>query len=289
MAFSQVGEYIDEISKIGAMVPIVVTHLKHQNPRIRYAALHCIGQISDDMTEDFQSEFGATVLPALIETLSDPVARVSAHCSSAITNFMDGAEEELVAPYIEALIAKLLPLIKDGISIQKENSVTAFASTAVAIKSQFDKYFNDSLDVLLGQLNTNGGPEYKQLRAQIIEGITLMSGSVSDEVFMAKSQQIIEAMVTIQTSNMDSKDPQRSYLLSAWQRICLKMKEGFTPYLPAILPNILAMASLKPEMGVDGQTGALDDVLNEIAPDSGEKKANTNIVNDDIEEKDSAI
>lgn len=43
MAFSQVGEYIDDISKIGAMVPIVVQHLEHPNPRIRYAALHCIG------------------------------------------------------------------------------------------------------------------------------------------------------------------------------------------------------------------------------------------------------
>ena len=100
MPFSQVGEYIDEISKISAMVPIVVQHLQHQNPRIRYAALHCIGQISDDMTEDFQSEFGETVLPALINSLADPVPRVSAHCASAITNFMDGAEEELVAPQI---------------------------------------------------------------------------------------------------------------------------------------------------------------------------------------------
>ena len=42
-------------------------------------------------------------------------------------------------------------------------------------------------------------------------------------------------------------------------------------------------------MGIDGQgAGALDDVLNEITPDSGEKK-HSNIVNDDIEEKDSAI
>ena len=48
------------------------------------------------MTEDFQSEYGATVLPALIKCLSDAVPRVSAHCASAITNFMDGAEEELV-------------------------------------------------------------------------------------------------------------------------------------------------------------------------------------------------
>jgi hypothetical protein len=43
MAFSQVGEYIDEISKIAPMIPIVVTHLQHPVPKIRYAALHCIG------------------------------------------------------------------------------------------------------------------------------------------------------------------------------------------------------------------------------------------------------
>lgn len=53
MAFSQVGEYIDNIQNISVMVPIVVQHLRHPNPKIRYAALHCIGQISDDMTEDF--------------------------------------------------------------------------------------------------------------------------------------------------------------------------------------------------------------------------------------------
>ena len=53
MAFSQVGEYINDIQNISAMIPIVVQHLQHANPKIRYAALHCIGQISDDMTEEF--------------------------------------------------------------------------------------------------------------------------------------------------------------------------------------------------------------------------------------------
>lgn len=96
MAFSQVGEYIDDIQKIAVMVPIVLQHLQHPNPRIRYAALHCIGQISDDMTEDFQETYGSEVLPVLIKTIEDSVPRVSAHCCSAITNFMDGAQEELV-------------------------------------------------------------------------------------------------------------------------------------------------------------------------------------------------
>jgi len=69
MAFSQVGEYIDDIKKIGAMMPTVLQHLQHPNARVRYAALHCIGQISDDMTEDFQEEYGQQVLPELVKVL----------------------------------------------------------------------------------------------------------------------------------------------------------------------------------------------------------------------------
>lgn len=165
MAFSQVGEYVDDIKSVGAMVPVIVQHLQHPNPRIRYAALHCIGQVSDDMTEDFQETYGADVLPALVKTLDDPVPRVSAHCASAITNFMDGAAQELVHPFMGEISAKLGAMMKQGISIQKENSVTAFASTAVAIKESFDQHFNESLDLLLSCLNENPQPEYRQFRA----------------------------------------------------------------------------------------------------------------------------
>ncbi|MFN7881080.1 MAG: hypothetical protein ACK5NI_01160 [bacterium] len=43
--------------------------------------------------------------------------RVSAHCCSAITNFMDGATEELVLPYMADISIKLGILMKNGISI----------------------------------------------------------------------------------------------------------------------------------------------------------------------------
>lgn len=96
-------------------------------------------------------------------------------------------------------------------------------------------------------------------------------------------------MLYIQKSQMDENDPQRSYLLSAWQRICLIMKTDFTPYLEEILPPILSMASLKPSMGIEGQGEAgLSDVLQELGSgEEGGKKAN--IVTDEIEEKDSAL
>lgn len=66
MAVSQIGEYIDNIDLIAPMVGQVVVHLQHANPKVRYAAVHCIGQMADDMKAKFQSKFGAEVLPAML-------------------------------------------------------------------------------------------------------------------------------------------------------------------------------------------------------------------------------
>ena len=66
MAFSQVGEYVDDTAKISSMIPVLLQHLQHPNPKIRYASLHCIGQISDDMPDNFQKAFHKEVMPALI-------------------------------------------------------------------------------------------------------------------------------------------------------------------------------------------------------------------------------
>ena len=70
--------------------------------------------------------------------------------------------------------------MQNGISIQKENSVTAFASSATAIKEKFDPYFGESVDLLLTVLAQNQNNEYRQFRAQIIEALTLMASSVSE-------------------------------------------------------------------------------------------------------------
>ena len=201
---------------------------------------------------------------------------------------MDGCGEDLAFQHMAELSNKLGVHMRNGISIQKENSVTAFASAAVAIKEKFDQHFNETLQLLLACLNENSQPAYRQFRAQIIEAITLISSAVSYEVFKPQSDTIIRSMIMIQQSNLDQADPQRSYLLSAWQRICLTMKTDFTPYLQDILPSILTMASLKPEMGIEGKGAAeLSDVLNEMKTENDGKKVN--IVTDEIEEKDTAI
>jgi hypothetical protein len=110
---------------------------------------------------------------------------------------MDGATEELIEPHIGTISPILANLMKTGISIQKENSVTAFASTAVVIKEKFNPHFGEAVDLLLSCLNENPQPCYKQFRAQTIEAITLICSGVSPEQFATKSNEIIQSMLYI--------------------------------------------------------------------------------------------
>lgn len=93
------------------------------------------------MTEEFQETFHESVLPALAQSLNDPVPRVQAHAAAALTNFFEGCSEEIVVNYIQAIMPKLCELIQNGISIIKENAVTALASLAEAAKENFGPHF----------------------------------------------------------------------------------------------------------------------------------------------------
>jgi hypothetical protein len=52
------------------------------------------------MPEEFQKNYHSQVLSILIQTLDDQVPRVQSHACAALTNFMEGATEEIVLPYL---------------------------------------------------------------------------------------------------------------------------------------------------------------------------------------------
>lgn len=70
------------------------------------------------------------------------------------------------------------------------------------------------------------------------------------------------------------------------------MKKEFIPYLKDVIPSLFQMATLNPEMGIQGsdKVGDIADVLSEIKPNQvGDKEKHININTDEIEEKDVAI
>jgi hypothetical protein len=242
------------------------------------------------MPNNFQKAFHETVLPALIAALDDDVPRVASHACAAITNFAENASAEICMPQLQVLSQKFCNMIKNGISIVKENAATAMATVVEQVGEEFIPYYQETLQFMLNGLSEYHQPEYKQFRGQVIEAITIICAAVGKAAFAPTSNDVIGTLLQIQNTQLEKKDAQRIYLLTAWQRLCILMGEDFAPYLPQILPGVFAMATLNPEMGVSGMetVGALTDVLKEVKTDTGDGKA-INIVTDEIEEKDVAI
>jgi len=242
------------------------------------------------MKEDFQSAFQDIVLPALIEMLSDSVPRVHSHACAALTNMLEEITEDVAIKYADNIIPKLEQLIEHGISITKENAITTYATVAESLKGKFVPYYERFLQFCAKFLTAFHEKCYKQFKGQLIEAITIASASVGVDAFRPHAPDIIRAMLAIQNAHLESKDPQRTYLLSAWQRICLLMKKEFVPYLKEVVPSLFSLATLNPEMSIQGsKTADIGDVLDEVttSKEGGKKKISVNT--DEIEEKDVAL
>ena len=121
----------------------------------------------------------------------------------------------------------------------------------------------------------------------MIEAVTIMAQSVGKEAFAPHAQSLIQLMLQIQTQVTDSKDPQKSYLITAWQRIAVVMGSDFAPYLSEVVPSLFTLAQLNPEMGVAGKAeGEMQNILNEVRASKEDK---VSITTSDIEEKSEAI
>ena len=57
MAISQIGEYIEDINDIVIVVNTLMKTMVHQNPKIRWASFHCLGQFADDLCPEFGANF----------------------------------------------------------------------------------------------------------------------------------------------------------------------------------------------------------------------------------------
>jgi len=52
------------------------------------------------------------------------------------------------------------------------------------------------------------------------------------------------------TEELEDDDPQISYLISAWARMCKIIGKDFVQYLPVVMPPVLKAAQIKPEVGL---------------------------------------
>lgn len=255
LAISQIGEGCQKQieAKLGEMISPALMRFRDPHPRVRWAAINCIGQMCTDFGPRIQKEFHEHIVNSLIDVMDDSAnPRVQSHAAAAVINFCDEASPAVIAPYLDRLLEKLQTLLQSPHRNTQEQAVTAIAAVADSAESQFVKYYDWFMPRLKQVLSgTTGQKQLRRLRGKVMECISLVGLSVGPEKFGPDVADVMNILVrTAQSQSEDPDDPQAFYLMQAYARICRCLKAGFIQYMPHVMPDLLKAARQKPDIQV---------------------------------------
>lgn len=245
MALSSAAEGCCDVllGEIPRILDMIMPTLNHEHPRVQYACCNALGQICTDFADVIQRTSGDRILPALISKLTNKtVFRVQAHAAAALVNFSEAASKEVLEPYLDDLLNNLVKLLQSPKRYVQEQVLTTIAVIADAAEKKFIKYHNTLLPMLFGFLRSDLGPENRALTAKCIECATLIAVAVGKDNFAPHSQELISIMGSLQETVGDVDDPVKQFLELGWGRLCRIIGKDFVPYLPVILPPLMAAA-----------------------------------------------
>lgn len=236
-AIKQTAEYVEEQSHIDEMTRLCLQHLDHPHPRVRYTALHAVGQMANDQSPTFQEAWHKTVMPMLLKMMDDPIDRVAAMAMSALVSFGEDLDTSLMRGYAQSfmqkIVAKLQATQHRGV---REESITSIAVIAGVLEKEFSQYYDDIMPMLKQFVMHATSDKENRLRGKSFECMSLLGIAVGKEKFLPDAKEAIAEMLK---TNMNPDDVQREYIKEASERICQCLKRDFAPFLQTLLPGLL--------------------------------------------------
>ncbi|EOA34033.1 hypothetical protein CARUB_v10021533mg [Capsella rubella] len=251
IALAQIAEGCSKvmIKNMEQVVSMVLNSFQHPHPRVRWAAINAIGQLSTDLGPELQSKYNQSVLPALVGAMDDfQNPRVQAHAASAVLNFSENCTPEILTPYLDGVISKLLVLLQNEKQMVQEGALTALASVADSSQELFQEYYDAVMPYLKAILVNANDKANRMLRAKSMECISLVGMAVGKEKFKDDAKQVMDVLMSLQGSQLEADDPTTSYMLQAWARLCKCLGQDFIPYMTVVMPPLLQSAQLKPDV-----------------------------------------
>ncbi|XP_059281812.1 uncharacterized protein LOC132035536 [Lycium ferocissimum] len=271
IALAQIAEGCTKvmIKNLEQVVSMVLSCFQDPHPRVRWAAINAIGQLSTDLGPDLQVQYHSRVLPALASAMDDfQNPRVQAHAASAVLNFSENCTPEILTPYLDGIVSKLLVLLQNGKQMVQEGALTALASVADSSQEHFQKYYDAVMPYLKTILVSANDKSNRMLRAKAMECISLVGMAVGKDKFRDDAKQVMEVLMSLQGSQMETDDPTTSYMLQAWARLCKCLGQDFLPYMSVVMPPLLQSAQLKPDVTISSADS--DNELDDSDDDSME-------------------
>jgi importin-5 len=265
MAISAISEGCRELmlGELDKVLDLVLPALRDAHPRVRWAGCNALGQMSTDFAGPMQDKYHQIVLPNIIPVLRSPEARVQSHAAAALVNFCEEAEKAILEPYLDELLTNLLSLLESPKRYVQEQALSTIATVADSAESAFGRYYDRLMPLLFIVLEQEQAEQLRLLRAKAMECATLIALAVGKERMGSDALRLVNDLATIQKNITDDADPQASYLLHCWGRMCRVLEKDFVPFLPGVIEPLAAMASAKADLQLLDDEDTKNQILEE--------------------------
>ncbi|KAL4781897.1 armadillo-type protein [Aspergillus varians] len=262
MAISAISEGCRDlmVGELDQVLRIVVPALQDPHPRVRYAGCNALGQMSTDFAGTMQEKYHQVVLSNIIPVLDSVEPRVQAHAAAALVNFCEEAERNILEPYLADLLQHLLQLLRSPKRYVQEQALSTIATIADSAENAFEEYYEALMPLLFNVLKEEQSKEYRLLRAKAMECATLIALAVGKNKMGQDALNLVQLLGNIQQNIVDADDPQSQYLLHCWGRMCRVLGQDFVPYLPGVMPPLLAVAAAKADIQLLDDEDQIDQV-----------------------------
>lgn len=244
-AIRQVAEYVEDFTHTAEMGRMLLEHVDHAHPRVRFTALNAIQEMSGEQAPKFQETSHQTVMPTLLRKMDDPVDRVTEMAMSAFVSFGTELDNALMMGHAHSFMQKLVEKLRTtshrGI---REESITSIAVIAGVIEGDFSQYYDGIMPLLKQLVMTATGEKENRLRGKAFECMSLLGLAVGKDKFLPDAREALAEMMKLP---IEADDLQREYIKEASERICKCLKADFAPFLSALLPGIYRGLSIQGE------------------------------------------
>ena len=141
-----------------------------------------------------------------------------------------------------------MQLLQNPKRFVQEQALSTIATVADSAESTFGKWYGQLMPLLFNVLQQPNERDLRLLRAKAMECATLIALAVGKERMGQDAITLVQILGNVQSGIVDEDDPQESYLLHCWGRMCRVLGQDFVPYLPAVMPPLLKLAQAKADI-----------------------------------------
>ncbi|KAI6211224.1 Importin-5 [Aphelenchoides besseyi] len=238
---------------------MVLPYINDKHPRVRYAVCNCVGQMCTDFAPTAQKKCHEKIIPALISAAGDlSCPRVAAHAGAALVNFSADCPKQIITVYLPDLMSKMEMILDQtfnqmlncGKKLVLEQVITTIASIADAAENNFADFYGRLASPLKYILANANSKELKELRGKTMECLSLIGVAVGRERFRDDANEIMQTLLQAGIKFDEEDDPEISYMISSWARVCKILGPEFAPYMPHVMPSVMKAAEFQPGINI---------------------------------------